>query len=248
VLKISLLLSVAASAFAAVGATQAAPLALVGQTAAKQPVTLGYYRGQTVRYFDFGPIKLKPGNKIAPIWTFTNGADGQRNIVETVPGQKSYTPLWQVTKVTWAAGTTPRLLTSADAVAKAAAAGDVAIEKTTTVVNCPVLGFGQKRVTGFSAGRTIHYYDLGPVKVAPGNVVVPLFAVTNGVAGQHNVAGDTIASGQTAYPPLWAISKVTWKKGAKARLLSSYTAIEKAVAAGQASVTKTGLVVNCPLA
>ena len=45
----------------------------------KQPVTLGSFRGQTVRYFDFGPIKLKPGNKLAPIWAFTNGADGQRN-------------------------------------------------------------------------------------------------------------------------------------------------------------------------
>ena len=37
--------------------------------AAKQPVTLGYYDGATVRYYDFGPIKLKPGNKLAPIWT-----------------------------------------------------------------------------------------------------------------------------------------------------------------------------------
>ena len=225
----------------------AAPLANVGHAGNKQPVTLGFYDGTTVRYFDFGPIKLKPGNKLAPIWTFTNGASGQRNIVDTVPGEKTYTPLWQLNKVTWAAGKTPRLLKSADAVAQAAAAGEVTIVRTATVVNCPVLGFGQKRVSGFSAGRIIHYYDLGPVKVAPGNIVVPLFAVTNGVAGQHNVTGDTIAPGQTAYPPLWAISKVTWRAGTTPRLLTSYAAIDKAAKAGQVTVTKTTLVVNCPL-
>ena len=217
------------------------------QSGPKQPVTLGYYDGATVRYFDFGPIKLTPGNKLAPIWTFTNGADGQRNVIDTVPGQAGYSPLWQVNKVTWAAGRNPRPLTSADAIEKAAASGEVTIIRTTTVVNCPVLGFGQQRVPGFSGGRVIHYYDLGPVKVAPGNAVVPLYAVTNGVAGQHNVTGDTIAPGQTAYPPLWAITKVTWKSGVTRRLLTSYSAITKAARAGQVTFTKTSLVVNCPL-
>jgi hypothetical protein len=224
-----------------------AAVARAGQAEAKQPITLGYYKGTTVRYFDFGAIKLKRGNKLAPIWTFTNGAAAQRNIIDTVPGQKSYTPLWQVNKVTWSAGKAPRVLKSADAVRRAAAAGEVTIVKTATVVNCPVLGFGQKRVPGFSAGRVIHYYDLGPVKVAPGNAVVPLYAVTNGVAGQHNITGDTIAPGQTAYPPLWAITKVTWKPSARPRPLTSYAAVKKAVRAGQVTLTKTTLVVNCPL-
>src|SRR5262249_60257795 len=134
-----------------------------------------------------------------------------------------------------------------DAVKKAAAAGEVTIAATTTVVNCPVLGFGQKRIAGFSGGHVIHYYDLGPVNVAPGNDVVPLFAVTNGISGQHNVTGDTIAPGQTAYPPLWAITKVTWKAGVTPRLLTSYAAIEKAARAGQVTLTKPRPVVNCPI-
>ena len=57
--------------------------------AAKQPVVPGFYEGKTVRYFNFGPIKLRPGNKLAPIWTFTNGAAGQHNIIDTVPGQRA---------------------------------------------------------------------------------------------------------------------------------------------------------------
>jgi hypothetical protein len=85
------------------------------------------------------------------------------------------------------------------------------------------------------------------VNVAPGNDVVPLYAVTNGVAGQHNVTGDTIPPGQTPYPLLWAISKVTWKPGVTPRLLTSYAAIEKAEGAGEVTLTKSTLVVNCPL-
>ena len=226
---------------------QTAPLANVTQAAKKQPLALGFYEGKTVRYFDFGPIKLKPGNKLAPIWTFTNGAAGQRNIIDTVPGEKDYTPLWQVSQVTWAAGKKPRVLRSADEVKKAAAAGELSVKATATVVNCPVLGFGQKRVAGFSAGHLVHYYDLGPVKVAPGNAVVPLYAVTNGVAGQLNVTGNTIAPGQTAYPPLWAIIKVTWKASATPQLLQSYAQIKQAAASGQLTLEKTSLVVNCPL-
>ena len=219
----------------------------LAQAAAKQPVVLGFYEGKIVRYYNFGPIKLRAGNKLAPIWTVTNGVAGQHNIIDTVPGETGYTPLWQISKVTWKAGATRRVLRSADEVKQAAAAGEVTVARTSTVVNCPVLGFGQKKVAGFSGGHLIHYYDLGPVKVASGNAVVPLYAVTNGVGGQHNVTGDTIAVGQTAYPALWGIVKVTWKPGAQKRLLTSFAAIQKAKAAGQVRLAKTPLVVNCPI-
>jgi len=240
-----ILVSLAAAAFAVAGAQ--ASLAQARPAAAKQAVVPTFYEGHTVRALAFGPIKLKAGNKLGPIWTFTNPAPGQRAVIDAVPGEKRYSPLWKVSTVTWAAGKTPRRLTSADAVRQAAKRGEVTVRTTSRVVNEPVLGFGQKRVTGVSAGRAIHYYDLGAVSVRPGNAVVPLYAVTNGPAGQHNIAGDTIAHGQTAYPPLWAITKVTWKPGATPRLLTSYAAIKRAAAAGRVTLTKAPLVVNCPL-
>jgi hypothetical protein len=236
--KLVLLLVLAAGALALGRPAEA-------MTPLKQPVVRGFFRGQAVRYFDYGPIKLKTGNKVAPIWTVTNGVAAQHNIVDTVPGRADYSPLWQVNKVTWAAGKTPRLLTSAADVRKARAAGEVTIQRTATVVNCPLLGFGQKLVAGFARGKTIHYYDLGPVKVAPGNKVLPLWAVTNGVAGQHNVAD--VEPGRTAYPPLWAIVQVTWKAGKTPRLLTSYEQIKSAESAGEVSLAPTSLVVNCPL-
>ena len=57
-----------------------------------QDVTLGFYRGQVVSYLDFGPVKLRAGNKVAPIWAFTNGDDGQRNIIDTVPAERTTHP------------------------------------------------------------------------------------------------------------------------------------------------------------
>jgi hypothetical protein len=239
------LLPLTAAALAVVAAQGS--VAHARPAAAKQRVVATSYEGKTARALDFGSIRLKPGNKVAPLWRFTNGVAGQHDVIDAVPGEKGYSPLWKVRRVSWVAGKPRRVLASADAVRAAASRGDVTIRATATVVNEPVLGFGQTRITGYSAGRAIHYYDLGAVAVRPGNEVVPLYAVTNGVAGQHNVTGDTVAPGQTAYPPLWAIAKVTWKPGVTPRLLTSYAAIASAAAAGRVTTTKTALVVNCPL-
>jgi hypothetical protein len=105
----------------------------------RQSATEGFYRGQTIEYLDFGPVKLKPGNKVAPLWSITNGVEDQYNVVDVVPGQKGYTPLWAVTLVTWKSGVTPRKLTSAAAVRKAVAAGEVSTKAAGLVVNCPVI-------------------------------------------------------------------------------------------------------------
>jgi hypothetical protein len=238
-MKRSFLLVLAMFAFA-VPATAATP--------AKQPVVSGFYSGRTITYYDFGPIKLKPGNKLAPLWAVTNGAPGQHNIVNTVPGQADYSPLWQINMVTFKTGTTPHLLKSKADVDAAAKAGEVTVTSTKTVVNCPVLGFGQKKVAGYSNGHLIHYLDLGPVKVAPGNAVAPLFTVTNPVgAQQHNITEENIAPGQTKYPALWGIIKVTFNAGVKPHLLTSYAQVTKAQSAGQVTIAKTTLVVNCPV-
>jgi hypothetical protein len=236
-------LAALAAAFPVVGAYASPARAM----APKQPVAQGFYRGQVIHYYDFGPIKLRAGNRIAPIWTVTNGVSSQHNIVDTVPGRANYSPLWQVMTVTFKDGVAPRLLTSTDAVEKARQAGDVTVAKTTTVVNCPVLGFGQKRVTGFSNGHAIHYYDDGPVKVLAGNEIAPLYAPMNGVAGQHNIALENIAPGQTKYPALWAIIAVTWKPGVHKSLLTSAAQVKAAAAAGRLRLEQTTLVVNCPV-
>jgi hypothetical protein len=249
--KVVSLLGIAAAAATFAAATPASngvagALASPAVTPKKQPAVSGFYQGRTVKYFEFGPIKLRPGNKLAPIWVFSNGASGQRNVIDVVPGRPGYSPLWRVNRVTWSSTVTPRILKSAAEIKAAAAAGELTVARTKTVVNCPVLGFGQVRHAGFSGGKTIHYYELGAVRVAPGNEVVPLWTVTNGARGQRNIAED-IVPGTTAYPPLWAIVKVTWNDGVTPRVLKSLADIKKAEAAGELRLTKTSLVVNCPL-
>ena len=104
-----------------------------------QDVTLGFFRGQVISYLDLGPVRLARGNRIAPIWAFTNGHENQRNVIDTVPGMRTYTPLWAVRMVTWRSGMTPRVLRSVAAIRAAQRSGRVTIANAPVVVNCPVL-------------------------------------------------------------------------------------------------------------
>jgi hypothetical protein len=131
----ALLAIVAASAIAALPAVAAdGPVKQFPQS-----VTLGFYRGQVISYLDFGPVKLTRGNRVAPIWVVTNGVEEQRNIVDTVPGRRDYTPLWAVRMVTWKEGATARVLRSKSAVDAAVRAGQATVRAMPVVVNCPVL-------------------------------------------------------------------------------------------------------------
>jgi len=210
----------------------------------KQKVLIGFYDNRTVNYFDYGRIKLRPGNTVAPIWVFANGARGQRSIVDSVPGDKQYSALRKVNTVSWTTGATPRVLRSAAAVRTAQSGGDVTIRSTSRVVNAPLLGFGQTRHAGFAKGKRIHYYELGVVNLAPGNEVLPIWTFTNGVRGQRNIAD--VVPGTTAYPPLWAVIEVTWKTGAQRSLVRSFEELQKARKAGDVTLKRTSMVVNCP--
>jgi hypothetical protein len=49
------------------------------------------------------------------------------------------------------------------------------------------------------------------------------------------------------YQPLWQVSKVTWNSGTTQRVLKSEDAILEAKAKGEVTVTKTNVVINCPI-
>ncbi len=78
------------------------------------------------------------------IYTVTNFTQG--NVIPSAPipagpgnTDPNYTPLWQVSTVTWNSGTTPYTLKSEEEVLKAQDQGLVTIVKTNIVVNCPVI-------------------------------------------------------------------------------------------------------------
>lgn len=51
----------------------------------------------------------------------------------------AYSPLWQMVKVTWQPGRPSRELRSEEAVLEAAEQGDVVLEATPVVINCPII-------------------------------------------------------------------------------------------------------------
>lgn len=78
------------------------------------------------------------------IYAVTNFKQG--NVIPSAPipagpgnTDPNYTPLWQVSLVTWNSGTTPYLLKSEEDLLNARTQGLLMIVKTNIVVNCPVI-------------------------------------------------------------------------------------------------------------
>ncbi|MGH3665446.1 MAG: DUF7482 domain-containing protein, partial [Egibacteraceae bacterium] len=78
-------------------------------------------------------------NGVTPSDTPAGPLGFQPDVFDTAPGDEDYTPLRELVLVTWADGGRARLLTSAQEVTDAEAAGDVAFENIGVVVNIPLL-------------------------------------------------------------------------------------------------------------
>jgi hypothetical protein len=85
-----------------------------------------------------------PNGAVDDIYQLTNFTQG--NVIPSAPipagpnnTDPHYSPLWQVTLVTWNSGITPYLLKSEEAILAARDAGKLTLQKTSIVVNCPVI-------------------------------------------------------------------------------------------------------------
>ena len=104
------------------------------------PLTLGWYKGQDVSYFDFGPNSLST----APIYAFITGFDsagnpqfveGQQNVLDVIPGDENYSAFWYVNLVKAPADYQANSITSVDQVL----ASGYEIIQPGLLVNCPIL-------------------------------------------------------------------------------------------------------------
>jgi hypothetical protein len=152
--------------------TTAPPLAGTGQ--ASLPVLRGWFEGEVVFYIttdvshadvaeakgaNFAPRLANtlptgpalPGRRssVDKVYAVTNFK--QESIFASAPfpmGSASrdtaYSPLWQMVKVTWAAGKVPQTLKSEEAVLAAVDSGAVTLEPTKVVLNCPIVHRGPK--------------------------------------------------------------------------------------------------------
>ena len=75
--------------------------------------------------------------------------------------------------------------------------------------------------------------------------VVTNFTQPNVIPSAPTPAGPGNTS--TTYSPLWRVSTVTWNVPANATALTSEAAVLAAQVAGKVTLTKTGIIVNCPV-
>jgi hypothetical protein len=120
-----------------VGVDPAAPPAIIA--AAKQVAT-----GFNSNFISQNFAVLPGSPAVDDIFVFTNFTQG--NVLASAPHpagpnntDTNYSPLWQVSLVTWNPGRQGRVLTSQNDITNAATAGDVTVAKTPIIVECSVM-------------------------------------------------------------------------------------------------------------
>lgn len=150
-------------------ASRAADAGSAARKVVELPLFPGWYEGREVQYVstdasDAGaaaemganyvprlanalvpPAPGKP-TSVERIYKFINFAQG--SVLPSVPEpvgsanrNRNYSPLWQVYMVTWNAGAKPRELRAEEEVLDAEEKGELTINKSNIVVNCPVVFF-----------------------------------------------------------------------------------------------------------
>lgn len=86
-----------------------------------------------------------PRKALGDLYLFMNGIAGpnpfgfQRNVIDSLPGEPGYSPLWLHTFVKWNDPAKARELKSEEDIQAAAKAGEVTLEGSKLVINCPVI-------------------------------------------------------------------------------------------------------------
>lgn len=234
-----------------------------GETPAAQGMEFalvdGWYRGDQVRYYDFGMNSQTDGSSVAtaPIWVFITGMDadgnpqfveGQHNIVDVVPDGAGYSDLWQVMLVTVPEGYEP------DSVRSKADLDEQDFDVTATemLVNCPIvpagstLEGGEGLVQGWYKGEEVFYPDFGANPAS----ALPIWVFITGmdadgnpqfVERQNNII-DSVP-GDPGYSAFWRVNLVTVPEDYEPNSITS----AGDVADSEHEITETEMVVNCPV-
>jgi len=222
----------------------------------------GWYKERQTFYYEFGTNTnaSEDGQSVvtAPIYVLVTGfnadgspqvVDGQRNIIDVIPGDEGYSDLWQVTFATVPEDYVANTITSADQVLN----GGYELTRPGVYVNCPVVPpgstlteAGAPLVQGWYKGQDVSYFDFGQNTVA----TAPIYAFVTGfdeagnpqfVEGQNNVV-DVIPDDE-GYSAFWYVNLVVVPDGYVANTLTSAEAVQ---AAGY-EMAQPGLLVNCPI-
>jgi len=129
-------------------------------TSVDQPVTYGYYDGHVdtmlstdttskteaaASHINLSPAMLtQPAGHFPALYLISGpAATGQPMVFGSEPGEDNYSPLWDEITVKWEAGVTPVLLTKDDQINDLAGKGELTVEPTPVVLNCPIVKVGK---------------------------------------------------------------------------------------------------------
>ena len=108
----------------------------------------------------FAPALSKtPPGAFANIYLFKNGVKGegimgfQPQVVDSIPGEAKYSPLWRVNVVEWKNPAVATILGSEDDVLAAESNGLVTVTPTHLIVNCPIVQWGGNSEGTIPAGH-----------------------------------------------------------------------------------------------
>ncbi len=109
-------------------------------------------------------LKNIPEDQMARVYVFTNGVPGsepygggpfmfQIDVFDSIPGQAEYSQFRIPYLVTWNADAKPRILNSESKILKAESGGEITIEKSTFVVNAPMITWEMQGGYGKTMGK-----------------------------------------------------------------------------------------------
>jgi hypothetical protein len=130
------------------------------QTTVKRPAFHGYYDGHKDTYLNtdvsdkaeaksmhinYAPVLKSVPLASAPEIYLVQGkaAAGQLAVFGSEPGEKSYSPIWKETMLTWKSSAKPVLTTSDTQVDKLETKGTLSERATSIRLNCPIIKVGK---------------------------------------------------------------------------------------------------------
>ena len=186
--------------------------------------------GAMTEYYNFDVQPATP----ADIYVFyksgsSTAVAGQNNVINTIPGDATYNDFWIVNKVIVPDDYVPNSLTSLSEII----ASGYSIQRTTTIVNCPVVPFGstaskkfgggsQALTLGWYNGKAVAYFSFEEAALTATNTgevpIAPIFVMFNdnttgpasgfktetGSAQTHNVI--SVSPVNVGYSPLWKVA------------------------------------------
>jgi hypothetical protein len=130
------------------------------QAMVNRPSFQGYYDGHKDTYLNTDVsskaeakmmhVNYAPGLKSVPLSSAPEiylvegkAAAGQLAVFGSQPGEKTYSPIWKETILTWKASAKPVLITSDTQINKLEKKGGLTERATTTRLNCPIIAVGK---------------------------------------------------------------------------------------------------------